>query len=143
VNSELRKFLVPFLIVDAVFFLALAAWFFGRPHVDGGKPDLQVQFRHPEAKLTEIDLVNNGNAPGSLFISVNVSWPDAELLDAKGLSQFNEIDSGRYSVRFYPTPGVHDSTLAPGVAPFAVGWVKLTDDVPLHAEISSDVTTQP
>jgi hypothetical protein len=138
-----RKFLVPFLIVDAIFFLALAAWFFGRSAVHGGKADLQVEIRHPESKLTEIDLVNRGNAAGSLFVSVNVSWADAELSDAKGLSQFNEIDNGRYGIRFYPQAALHDATLAPGGSAWAVGWIKLTDDVPVHAEISSDVTTQP
>jgi hypothetical protein len=140
VSAAIRKFLIPFLIVDVIFCLALAAWFLrGRL---GGKPDLQIDIRHPEAKLTEIDLINKGTGPAPLFISVDVSWPDAELVDAKGLSQFNEIDSGRHSVKFYPQPGLHDSNLAPGNT-WGVGWLKLTDDVPLHAEISSDTTTQP
>ena len=139
-NPALKRFLVPFLIVDLLFFLALAAWLLKARVV--GKPDLQVELRHPEAKLTEIDLVNKGTAPAPLFISVDVSWPDADLVDSKGLAQFAEIDTSRRSVRFYPQAALRDTKLSSG-SPWAVGWIKLTDDVPLHAEISSDVTTQP
>jgi hypothetical protein len=140
VNPALKRFLIPFLIVDLIFVLTLAAWFL-KGKVDG-KPDIQVEMRHPEPKLTEIDLINKGSGSGPIFISVDVSWVDADLVDAKGVSQFGEIDTGRHSLRFYPLPAVRDTKLSPG-SPWAVGWIKLTDDVPLHAEISSDTTTQP
>jgi hypothetical protein len=141
VNPALKRFLIPFLIVDALFFLILAAWLL-KGKVVGGKPDIQIETRHPEPKLTEIDLINKGTGAGPIFIAVDVSWVDADLVDAKGVSQFGEIDTGRHSVRFYPLPALKSTTLSPG-SPWAVGWIKLTDDVPLHADISADTTTQP
>jgi hypothetical protein len=136
----LRKYLIPFLAVDAVFVIALAGWIlYIRP---GAKPDIQLTLRHPESKLTEIDLINHGHAPGSLYLAVEASWPDADLVAATGLTQFSEIDTGRYSVRFYPDPSLQSTTLAPGQT-WVVGWIKLTDDVPIQAQISNNVTTQP
>jgi hypothetical protein len=140
VSPTVKRFLIPFIIVDVVFILAIVAWLL-RDRVSG-KPDLQIELRHPEPKLTEIDLINKGTGSGPIFISVDVTWSDADLVDAKGVSQFGEIDTSRHSLRFYPLPAIRDKTLPPGT-PWAVGWIKLTDDVPVRAEISSDTTTQP
>jgi hypothetical protein len=138
-SPGIRKFLVPFVIVDAVFVIALAAYFYYRFEA---KPLMQIVLRHPESKLTEIDLVNNGRGSGSLFIAIEANWPDADLVDTKGLSQFDEIDTSRHSLRFYPQPSLQNTRLHPGES-WAVGWIKLTDDVPVNAEISNNVTTQP
>jgi hypothetical protein len=145
VNAGVKKFLIPFLIVDILFMSALVVWFIHpRFHYPTGKPDMQVQLRHPESKLTEIDLINNGTAAGPVTVSIDISWPDADMVDAKGLSHYNETDTGRRSLRFFPQPSTPTPTLAPGET-CAVGWVKLTDDVPVHAEIMSDSSsaTQP
>lgn len=140
-----KKILVPFVIVDILFMAALATWWF-RPrfHSPFGKPEFQVQLRQPESKLTEIDLINNGTAAGSVTISIDVSWPDADLVDAKGLSNYTETDTSRRSVRFFPQPSQPVGTLSPG-QPCAIGWVKLTDNVPVHAEIADNSAdaTQP
>ena len=66
------------------------------------------------------------------------------MVDAKGLSHYNETDTGRRSLRFFPQASASGVTLAPGET-CAVGWVKLTDDVPVHAEIATDSSsaTQP
>ncbi len=144
-SDRVKKFLVPFLVVDILFMAALAFWLI-RPRIRaaGGKPDMQVQLRHPESKLTEIDLINNGTAIGPVNVSVDVSWPDADLVDAKGLSQFDQTDTGRRSLRLFPQASATGATLSPGQT-CAIGWVKLTDDVPVHAEITTDFgsATQP
>ena len=144
-NASVKKFLIPFLIVDILFMCALAVWLI-HPHFHSllGKPDMQVQLRHPETKLTEIDLINNGTAAGPVAASIDISWPDADLVDAKGLSQYSETDTSRRSLRFFPQASSSTPTLAPGET-CAVGWMKLTDDVPVHAEIMSDSgsATQP
>ena len=144
-KDGVKKFLIPFLIVDVLFMAALAVWLI-RPRIRAavGKPDMQVQLRHPESKLTEIDLINNGNAAGPVNVSIDVSWPDADLVDAKGLSQYDQTDTGRRSLRLFPLASAAGATLSPGQT-CAIGWVKLTDDVPVHAEIATDVgsATQP
>ncbi|MGA2440352.1 MAG: hypothetical protein ABSH08_05310 [Tepidisphaeraceae bacterium] len=147
-NPRVKTFLIPFIVVDTLFLAAILVWVFNQQQHHGsiglGKPDIHINLRHPEAKLTEIDLTNTGNAPGPLAVAVDVTWPDADLVDAKGLSQFDAMDTGRRSLRFQPQPSLHDATLPPG-QPFAIGWLKLTDDVPVHAEIVTDVSsaTQP
>jgi hypothetical protein len=146
VRAGVKKYLVPFLVVDLLFFAAIAFWLiYPRMRPPAGKAVMRVELRHPENKLTEIDLVNDGNAAGAVTASVDVSWPDADLVDAKGLSQYTETDTGRRSLRFYPDPSLHAGTpLSPG-EPCVIGWVKLTDDVPVHAEIVTDSssTTEP
>ena len=147
-NPRVKTFVIPFVVVDTLFCAAIVFWVvYQRQHhgsIGRGKPDIHINLRHPEAKLTEIDLTNTGNAPGPLAVAVDVTWPDADLVDAKGLSQFDAMDTGRRSLRFQPQPSLHDATLPPG-QPYAVGWLKLTDDVPIHAEIATDSTsaTQP
>ena len=145
-SPGVKKFFIPFAVVDLICMAALAIWWFRpRLHSLPGSPDFRVELRHPENKLTEIDLVNSGNAAGAVTVSVDVSWPDADLVDAKGLSQYTETDTGRRSLRFYPDPSLHAGTpLSPG-EPCVIGWVKLTDDVPVHAEIVTDSssTTEP
>jgi hypothetical protein len=148
VNPRVKTFLIPFIVVDTLFCAAVVFWVIHQRQHNGpsaqGKPDIHINLRYPEAKLTEIDLINTGNAPGPLAVAVDVTWPDADLVDAKGLSQFDEMDTGRRSLRFHPQPSLHDATLPPG-QPFAIGWLKLTDDVPVHAQFAADSTgaTQP
>lgn len=137
-NPSTRKFLIPFLIVDFLFFMALAMWWF-HPHLrpSSGKMVLHVVLRKPESKLTEIDVINDGDNSGSLDAAVDVSWPDADLVDAKGLGSYDQTSTGRRSERFFLSSGHSASMLAPG-ATSAIGWVKLTDDVPVMAEVESD-----
>jgi hypothetical protein len=127
--------------------MALAVWFIHeqvRKRTTAGQANMQVQLRHPESKLTEVDVVNNGNASGPVTVKVDVSWPDADLVDAKGLSNYDQTDTGRRSVQFFPIMGQKANELSPG-STTAIGWVKLTDDVSVHAEIASDSqsTTEP
>lgn len=139
-NPRIKTFLIPFIVVDVVFTTALIFWLVGprmRSRAISGKPNFQVQLRHPESKLTEIDVVNNGDAAGPVNVSVDISWPDADFVDAKGLSNYGEKDTSRRSLRFSPQTGKPVTTLSPG-APCAIGWVKLTDDVPVHAEIATE-----
>jgi hypothetical protein len=145
VKDGVKKFLIPFLVVDVLFLAALGFWLIhGRIRAAAGEPDIQVQLRHPESKLTEIDLINDGNAAGPVNVSIDVSWPDADLVDAKGLSRYDQTDTGRRSLRLSPQASGSGVTLAPGET-CAVGWVKLTDDVPVRAEIATDSgsATQP
>ena len=144
-NAGVKKFLIPFLLVDILFVAALAYWMIDpRIRPAAGKPQMQVELRHPESKLTEIDIINNGTAAGPVTVSIDVSWPDADLVDAKGLLRYSETDTGRRSHRFFPQPSIAAMTLSPGQT-CAVGWVKLTDDVPVRAEIATDSisATQP
>ena len=146
-NRSVKTFLIPFAVVDVLFLAAIVFWVIhpwqpGGPFARG-KPDIHIALRHPEAKLTEVDLTNTGNAPGSLAVAVDVTWPDADLIDAKGLSQFDEIETGRRSLRFESQPSLRQAMLFPG-RPVAIGWLKLTDDVPVHAEFAANsAATQP
>jgi hypothetical protein len=144
VNRRVKTLLIPFVIVDALFFAAIIFWVVHQRHGSfAGKPDIRINLRQPESKLTEIDLTNAGNAPGPVAAAVDVTWPDADLVDARGLSQFDEVETGRRSLRFRPQPSLRDVTLPPG-QPFAVGWLKLTDDVPVHAQFAAESSaTQP
>jgi len=93
VNPGMKRFLVPFVVVDVFFCAAIGLYLWhlrGGGSGGGGKPDLRIELRHPEAKLTEIDLVNDGTGAAPLAVSVDVTWPDAEFVDAKGLSKFDE-----------------------------------------------------
>lgn len=136
-NPQVKKFLIPFLVADVIFFAALAFYLIPRLHhpAASGKPDIRVDLRHPESKLTEIDLVNNGSAPGPVTATVDITWPDADLVEAKALSNYVETETGRRSARFSPPTTQPAATLAPG-QPIAIGWVKLTDDVPVNGEIA-------
>jgi hypothetical protein len=137
VNPQVKKFLVPFLVADVIFFVALALYLIPRfrPSAASGKAEIRVDIRHPESKLTEIDLVNNGSASGLVTAVVDINWPDADLVEAKALSNYIETETGRRSARFSPPTTQPAATLAPG-QPIAIGWVKLTDDVPVNAVIA-------
>jgi len=142
-----RKLLVPFFVIDGIFFAALAFWLIHRQHSasapPAGTPNIQTDTRRLETRLTEIDLINNGNAPGALDFAVDVNWDDVDLVGSEGLNHFNEIDTGRRSVQFQPQPSQQNAMLAPGERR-AVGWVKLTDDAGVHAETTHEfATTQP
>lgn len=142
-----RKFLLPFFIVDAIFVAAVLYWVFARPlgrvSSASGKPDIQIVLRPLEPKLTEIDLLNKGNARGSLDLAVDVSWQDSDLDRAQGLAGFDEIDTGRMSIRFHPHAWPCGSQLSPAENR-AIGWVQLKDESPLHAQIVTGLAaTQP
>jgi hypothetical protein len=147
VSPTARKFLLPFFVVDAIFIAAIMYWVFARPHGQAsstpGKPDIQVVLRSLEPKLTEIDLLNKGDAPGSLDLAVDVSWQDSDLDRTQGLAGFDEIDTGRMSVRFHPHAWPSGFQLSPAENR-AIGWVQLKDQSPLHAEIvTGPAATQP
>ena len=142
-----KKILVPFIVVDGIFFIALAFWLIHRQRSasapPAGTPDIQVNPRHLEAKLTEIDLINNGNAPGGSDLAVDVTWTDADFVSAEGLNHYTEIVTGRRSVQFQPQTSQQNPSLTPGEHR-AVGWVKLTDDVSVQAQTTHEfATTQP
>jgi hypothetical protein len=144
-NARIKSFLIPFIVVDLLCMTGLVLWFL-RPRFShwSGKPDMQLVLRNPESKLTEIDIINNGNAAGLVTVSVDVYWPDADLVDAKGLAQYTEADTSRRSLRFSPTGPGAAPKLGPGET-CAIGWLKLTDDVPVHGGIATDTsaTTEP
>jgi len=136
-NPRVKTILIPFLVVDAIFLAVLAFWLVHRRGNSPANTVVRIELRHLESKLTEIDLVNDGDSAGPIAISVDVSWPDADLVEARGLSQFIETDTGRRSLRFYLQPSVANVTVTPG-QPDAIGWIKLTDDVPVHADIAAN-----
>ena len=142
-----KKILIPFIVVDGIFFAALAVWLIHRQHggsiLPTGKADIQIEPRPLEARLTEIDLINKGDAPGSPDFAVNVTWSDVDLVSSEGLNHYTEIDTGRRSVQFQPQPSQQNVTFAARERR-AVGWVKLTDDVAVHVEATHEfATTQP
>jgi hypothetical protein len=147
-SPALRKILVPLFVVDAVFVVALFYWIFSHQHrkdstATTAKPDMRIELRQLEPKLTEIDLVNRGGAAGSLDLAADISWQDADLDQTKALADFDEIDTGRTSVRFHPHVWPSGAILGPGESR-DIGWVKLKDDSPLHAEmVTGPAATQP
>ncbi|MGD0540250.1 MAG: hypothetical protein ABSB33_01905 [Tepidisphaeraceae bacterium] len=142
-----RVFLILFAI-DAVVLAALIYWLvfhYTKKAVSAvpGKPDIQINLRHLETKLTEIDLVNKGAAPGSLDLAADISWQDSDLDRAEGLAGFDEIDTGRMSTRFHPHRWPSGEQLSPGESR-DIGWVQLKDDSPIHAQIvTGPAATQP
>jgi hypothetical protein len=147
VTSTTRKFLIPFLVVDAIFLAALLFWILTHQAARAPAPpkaaDIQVVLHPLEPKLTEIDLINKGGAPGSLDLAVDVSWMDSDLDRTEGLAGFDEIDTSQMSVRFHPHKWPSGYRIAPDEKR-AVGWVQLKDESPLHAEIvTGPAATQP
>jgi hypothetical protein len=142
-----KKVFLGLFVFDAIVIAALIYWLVYRraktPAPAAGKPDIQVVLRHLETKLTEVDLINKGSAPGSLDVAADISWQDSDLDRAEGLAGFDEIDTGRMSARFHPHHWPSGEQLSPGENR-DIGWVQLKDDAPIHAEIvTGTAATQP
>ncbi len=143
-----KKIFLSLFVFDAVVLSALIYWLvLHHGKIAGstatGKPDIQVNLRQLETKLTEIDLVNKGTAPGSLDLAADISWQDSDLDRAEGLAGFDEIDTGRMSARFHPHRWPSGEQLSPGESR-DIGWVQLKDNSPIHAEIvTGPAATQP
>jgi hypothetical protein len=148
VTPRAKKIFLTLFVFDAIVILALIYWLVLRHQKNAesavaGKPDIQVNLRRLETKLTEIDLVNKGTAPGSLDLAADISWQDSDLDRAEGLAGFDEIDTGRMSARFHPHRWPSGEQLSPGESR-DIGWVQLKDNSPIHAEIvTGPAATQP
>jgi hypothetical protein len=136
------------MIVDAIFLAGLACWLFYRsrgsvPAAPALTANIQIELRHLKPKLTEVDLVNNGTAPGSLDLAVDVSWPQTDLDQSQAMDGFDEFDTGRRSMQFRPQPSLRGVALPP-TARREIGWIQLLDDDPINAQIiQNPPATQP
>lgn len=140
--NQRKQWIVAIVAVDVLFVIAAAWWFIGRVH-PAAKPstpppsaDVRVTVRRVRPKLMEIDLINNGNAPGPMNRSISVNWTDADLVDCQALPGFDKKETSRRSVQFHPAESGEQSTLAPG-AIYEVGWVQLTEDSPVQADFAA------
>jgi len=104
--------------------------------------NVQVQVRHVEPTLSEIDLVNSGTADGSFTSNVAVTWNDADLSDYRALPDFDEKVTGRRSLTLVPQPTLSDRPVRPGEQR-AIGWVRLTDDSNVFAKPDDSAATNP
>jgi hypothetical protein len=139
--SHRKQWILAIVAVDVLFITAAVWWFIGRSHPTAGPAapppaaDVRVSVRRVRPKLMEIDLINNGNAPGPMDRNISVTWVDADLVDCQALPGFDKNENGRRSVQFHPADSASQNTLAPGGV-YEVGWVQLTDDSPVQADFS-------
>jgi hypothetical protein len=132
---------VAIVAVDALFIIAAIWWFMDRkshsakPAAPPPVADVRVEVRRVRPKLMEIDLVNDGNADGSMNRNISVSWGDADLVDSQALPGFERTETGRRSVQFHPGEAASQQSLAPGRI-YEVGWVQLTDDSTVQADFA-------
>jgi hypothetical protein len=139
--NQRKQWILAIVAVDLLFAVAAVWWFIGRVHPPSkptGPPpsaDVRVTVRRVRPKLMEIDLINNGNAPGPMNRNISVSWTDADLVESQALPGFDKTENGRRAVQFHPADASSQSTLAPG-AIYEVGWVQLTDESPVQADFS-------
>jgi hypothetical protein len=97
--------------------------------------NIAPDIRKVEPTLTEIDLVNTGQKQGTFATDINASWTDADLVGAEPLADFTRADTGRRSMVFHPSDSLKFHPLKPDERR-AIGWIRLTDEAPVHVEMS-------
>lgn len=146
--STFKTFWVRFAVVDLIFLAGLACWLMYRPRAPSqsappASANIQIELRHLKPKLTEVDLVNNGSAPGSLDLAVDVSWPQTDLDQSQAMDGFDEFDTGRRCLQFRPQLSLRGIQLTPA-GRREIGWIQLNDDVTVQASITANPpATQP
>jgi hypothetical protein len=99
------------------------------------QPKLLVATRKLEPRLSEIDLINTGDADATTAADVSVTWSDSDLDDAQALAGYQRQETGRYSQTLHAKQPALDKPLRPGERR-AIGWVRLTDDAPVQAQFA-------
>jgi hypothetical protein len=97
--------------------------------------DVEVVLKHVEARMTEIELVNNGQRDVVPAGDVTISWTDADLANADALVDYDHADTGPRSMKFLPKDSLRSHPLKPGESR-AIGWLRLSEEAPVHAEMS-------
>jgi hypothetical protein len=105
--------------------------------VKAGRPpreSLRTETRRPEAGLTEISLVNDGEADLSSRPVIEVRWQHARLVASDGLRDFEVVDPGPNTLQFRVRTNLIPSRLMPGEQQ-AIGWLRLDREVEVQIEI--------
>ncbi|MDB6017212.1 MAG: hypothetical protein JWR19_1701 [Pedosphaera sp.] len=85
------------------------------------------------AGLTEISLVNDGEADLSSRPVIEVRWQHARLVASDGLRDFEVVDPGPNTLQFRARTTLIPSRLAPGERQ-AIGWLRLDGEVEVQIE---------
>jgi hypothetical protein len=97
------------------------------------RESLRTETRRPEAGLTEISLVNDGEAESSRPV-IEVRWQHARLVASDGLRDFEVVDPGPNTLQFRARTNLISSRLVPGEQQ-AIGWLRLDRETEVQIEI--------
>jgi hypothetical protein len=97
------------------------------------QPDVRAEVRHPDAALTEIDLINAGTADYSQPVQITLHWREGRLVAADGLRGFDSTETGANFVQFRNRNGL--PRLEPGERR-SIGWVRLSKGSEVQVEIA-------
>jgi len=93
-------------------------------------PDLQVAVTRPETRVSEIWLINVGDADAAIPGNIVATWSSAALVAADAMVGFERVSSLDATVAFRPQSQIH--TLAPGEKRL-VGWIRLDTEAEVRA----------
>jgi hypothetical protein len=100
------------------------------------KPIVRVHLRSVEAQLTEIDLVNNGDADAQSTAQVTVTWDGPTAPTFSALSSYEGAIGAGNTLVFRLGASAPQGILHPG-QPLAIGWIRLgAGDSNLLAQIT-------
>lgn len=100
------------------------------------QPELGVQSRR-EGSLTDVELVNRGEAEASLDVSVACHWSDAGLVSADALGGFVRSQDDDGELRWRGGRAEQLGTLPPG-ASRRIGWLRLDRDKEVQCDVVSN-----
>ena len=106
----------------------LSAVLAGRPP----RETVRAEIRRPRPALVEVSLVNDGEADGVAFPTVEVRWPKARLVAGDGLRGFELVEAEPTAAQFRRNSG--RDRLSPGER-WEIGWLRLDKDVEPQVEI--------
>jgi hypothetical protein len=100
------------------------------------RESLRVETSRPEAGLTEVSLVNDGEADLSSRPVIEVRWRGARLVASDGLRGFEVLDPGPNTLRLRARTNLNlnPSRLPPGERQ-NIGWLRLDREAEVQLEI--------
>lgn len=98
------------------------------------KADISTELRHPEARLVEVDLRNQGEADGMFPRELVVRARGARMVAGDGLQGYEAVEQG---VGEWVLRRTVADRLRPGERRM-VGWVRLSEDGEVRIEISKN-----
>ena len=98
------------------------------------RPVLRVQVRHAEPAMSEVDLVNDGDADGPSQVTVDLQWKDATLVAADALNGFERRESTDGRMRLGTAESPRSQCLPAGQTR-TIGWMRLSKDTEVQGHV--------